>query len=154
MEKRKVIEDIVVLLLLIALCVYVVVASFGFKSTAGIMPRLIACVTGALCCIQLGSSLIRYTRAKSDEMNSDGARKKAIRENRLLLASLTLILYFASIMIVGFYAGTLVYLIGTMVAFGFRKKLGIAFICIGMIVFMYALFERLLYVKLPTGMFF
>lgn len=152
MSKRKLIEDLIVLLVLIALCVYVIFATFDFKKTAGLLPRLVSCVTGLLCAVQVCSTLAKLRRCDAGKGVGEGEVGR-VTMNRLLLASLMLIGYFVLTLVLGFYAATILFLAGSMWLFGYRNKLAIVLICTGISLFSYLLFQKLLYVKLPMGIF-
>ena len=148
MKKQKCRQEIIIVIALIVLCVYVFMSAGGFKGNSGMLPRIVSVLTGALCFMQLGVSVRAYKELAGVE-DAPAAPAK-----NFILASLVLIAYTVVIFIVGYYIATAIYLCGSIYLFGYRKKPVILAITLGLVAFVYFLFNFLMYVKMPTGLFF
>lgn len=147
MKKQKCRQEIVIVIALIALCVYVFVTAGGFKGDSGMLPRIVAVLTGALCIMQLGASMREYKELQGVE------DVPPVPAKFFVMASVALIVYTALIFIVGYYAATAIYLCGSIYMFGYRKKPVILALTVGLVAFIYVLFNVLMYVKMPAGLF-
>ncbi len=147
MKKQKCRQEIVIVIALIALCVYVFVTAGGFKGDSGMLPRITAVITGALCVMQLGVSMREYKALQGVE------DAPPVPAKYFIMASVALVVYTALIFIVGYYIATAIYLCGSIYLFGYRKKVIILAITAGLVAFIYVLFNVLMYVKMPTGLF-
>ena len=147
MKKQKCRQEIVIVIALIALCVYVFVTAGGFKGDSGMLPRIVAVLTGALCIMQLGASMREYKELQGVE------DAPPVPAKFFVMASVALIVYTALIFIVGYYVATAIYLCGSIYMFGYRKKPVILALTVGLVAFIYVLFNVLMYVKMPAGLF-
>ena len=148
MKKQKCRQELVIVLSLIAICVYVFLSAGRFKGESGLLPRIVAVLTGALCLMQLNVSMREYKALAGVE------DKPPVPAKNFILASIALIAYVALIFVVGYYIATAIYLCGGIYLFGYRKKWVILAITIGLVAFIYFLFIVLMYVKMPGGLFF
>jgi len=148
MKRQKCFEEIAVVVVLIALCIYVFVTAGGFKGTSGLFPRIVSALTALLCFLQLGAS-VRELRQVQDVQDGPVKSNKGF-----LLASGSLILYVVLIFVLGYYVATALYLCASVYLFGYHKKLVIVLIVLGMIAFIYGLFNVLMYVNMPKGLLF
>lgn len=150
MKKQKSLQDILIVLFLIALSGYVFITSGGFRGESGMFPRIVAAVTLVLCFLQLGAGVREYLSSPADEPQAPAA--KAF--NGFWAVAATLLGYTALIFVAGYYIATAVYLCMSMFLFGFRKKVALICIAAGMLIFVYILFSVLLRVQLPGGLLF
>jgi len=146
-KKQKCRQEIVIVIALIVLCIYVFTTAGGFKGDSGMLPRIVAAITCVLCFMQLGVSMREYKALQGVEDAPPAPAKYFI------MASVALIVYTALIFIVGYYVATAIYLCGSIYLFGYRKKPVILAITIGLVAFIYVLFNVLMYVKMPSGLF-
>lgn len=148
MKKQKCLEEIAVVGVLLILCIYVFLTAGGFKGSSSLFPRIVSALAAILCVLQLRVS-VQTLRKLQGAQDEPGKMNK-----NFLLACSSLVIYVISIFVLGYYVATLLYLCVSIYLFGYRKKLVVGLVSIGMIAFIYGLFNVLMYIKMPKGLLF
>jgi putative tricarboxylic transport membrane protein len=144
--------DIFVGLLLIVLSIATWITAGNFPSVgdtdvgAGFFPRLIASILLVLSLILIASGYRR--RGGGDEETGQTSWK------RTLLGFVCTFAFLALICLCGFFLSTPVFLLGFMWLLGYRKPVPTVAVAVLVTLFIYLVFEKVLQVPLPAGLFF
>lgn len=147
MSREIRIQDLLIVVLLMLVCAYVFVVAADFRRTAGHFPRIIAGFTFVLLLIQAVVSAKALKNAAS--VQSDKGTGK-----RFLMVVAGTFIYAFAIELLGYYISTLLYLMATIVMFGYKKKITIVATSLGLVLFIHLLFAKVLLVRLPAGILF
>lgn len=136
--------------LLFILSVTVVVASIDMPGNAGKYPILIASVLGAF------SLLITFSGARHTFQRFSGQDVPAVfdKSKRPMFVFLLICAYVATIEYVGFFISSALFVLLMMGCFGERRILHICSVIIGVLLFVYLLFEWQLGIQLPASSMF
>jgi len=151
LKKSFVNQQIMLTCALMIICVYVFVTAGGFRGTSGLLPRLVSCVTFFLCVIQLGFQIRESLNAKKNQ--STQAEKSANRKN-FWVTVIGLIVYPVLIFTVGFFPATFIYMLGSMLLYGYKRIVVACLVSAGMTLFIYLVFTVTLRLQPPTGLFY
>ncbi len=148
----------------VAVLLYGSTASYpnAVQGSTAAYVRFLAMCRGALCVIELGLFILRSKKqARAEQMAcADGAQAAEKPDTNFHIAKnpkpfwalfLVLVLYSASLSYVGFYIASAVFLPVTMFILGARKPLTMVLTTIGVLGFVYGVFEKVLEVYLPVG---
>ncbi len=160
MSKRLVELIILGALLVLAVLLYGSTAAYpqAVQGSTAAYVRFLALALGLLCLFETISSLIRYKKHKNhaQQSSSDTEALFSIGKNpQKFWVLFVLLLFYAGIFsYLGFYIASALFLPITMYALGARKPLSISLTTLGVLGFVYVVFERILEVYMPIGTYF
>jgi len=136
---------IAILLMLLGIVFWVDIGTAPYR--VRYYPRYIILIMFVPVVILFVRSLIPKYREKLPDLQ--------LRLNRkVLFCIVSTLIYILLIPLVGYYSTTFIFITGVMVFLGARKWFIIVPVTIGMIVFVYFMFTRLLLISLPKGFLF
>jgi hypothetical protein len=125
--------------------------SFSYRPSAALFPRLVSAVVGSLCFYQLGSGIRRSLRTGLQEPEPAGATVPGLAWywSFLLTAG-----YIALIALIGFIAGTGIFLILFPILAGYRRWVRVALFAVALVIMAHIGFGMFLHVQFPSGLLF
>jgi len=113
---------------------------------AGFFPKLIAVVLILLSVVMMALSFRRQTQ--------DGAEEVSTSWSKIILGFVLTFAFLALIFFTGFYISAPIFLFVFMWLFGYRKPISVVVVAVIVTLFIYLVFEMVLRVPLPAGIFF
>ncbi len=123
--------------------------TWGYRAAAATFPRLVSMIVAVLCILLLAEK-IRTARAGAGQTGkSKGGSAVAIAWYWVVL---TMVAYFAAMLIIGFNLATLAFMIGFPALVGYRRWAVIGIVAIAMTAAVALGFGSFLHVQLPGGL--
>lgn len=138
--------------LVLAVLLYNSTAAFPkfVQGSTAAYVRFLALSLGVLCLLELFFS----SKAKNKKEDANAPLAIAEAPKRFWGLCILLFLYAGSFELLGFYLGSVIFLPAAMLLLGARKPLALVLTTSGIMLFVYAVFEKLLGVFLPTSSLF
>lgn len=113
---------------------------------AGFFPKLIAAVLILLSVVMMASSFRRQV--------DNGAEEGPTSWRKIILGFVLTFAFLALVSFAGFYISAPIFLFVFMWLFGYRKPVSVVAVAVLVTLFIYLVFEKVLQVPLPAGVFF
>ena len=153
MDKANTIkQDIFVTSVLAIFSLYILLTTNNYPEEAGAFPKIVSILVIALCILQLVLSSLKLSSVIKSVDNPKEEISKNTTNKTFIITAITLIVYPILIFVIGFIPSTLIYLVYTMYTYGYRNKVRIALISVGVLSVIYIIFEVMLRIKLPIGL--
>ncbi len=155
---KKVVESLILgILLVVAVFLYTSTAAYpqAVQGSTAAYVRFLAVCMGGLCALELLFCLRRKNTSSSEQVQDAKESFSLVAKPKPFWALLFLLVMYAGLFsYTGFYIASALFLPVTMFVLGARKPVTIALTTLGVLGFVYAVFERLLEVYMPVGSFF
>ena len=125
-------------------CAIFLVSSFTIKDSGSRSFPQVVCVLAII--LATGFLISSMRGHQNDKMDFSGT-------GRAMIMAAILLVYMIGCSFLGFYVATLIYLPVAMIYLGQRNKIVIVAISIGLPVFVYLVFQKVLTMQIPLGIF-